>query len=70
MTVTRLAAVGVWGRGAGGGAGEGSAPALANLAHSGPAPMPAAAPPATEYGRRWRMWPGSTCRWGSQTWGG
>lgn len=71
MTVTRLAAVGGAGpRGAGGRAGEGLAPAQSKLAPGGPTPAAAAALPATGCGRRWRTWPGSTCRWGSRTWGG
>lgn len=70
MTVTRLAAVG--GAGAGGRRRSwgGVAPALSNLARCGPAPGGRSGPPATECGRRWRTWPGSTCRWGSRTWGG
>lgn len=69
MTFTRLAAVGDAGPGAGRRAGEGSAPALSNLDPGGPAPLAAAAPPTTECGRQWRTWPGSTCKWGSRTWG-
>lgn len=70
MTVTRLAAVG--GAGARGRqmSWGGVAPALSDLARNGPAPAAAATPPATECGRQWRTWPGSTCRWGSRTWGG
>lgn len=70
MTVRRLAAVEGAGPGAGRRVGEGSAPALSNLALCGPAPAAAAASPTTECGRRWRTWPGSTCTWGSRTWGG
>lgn len=71
MTVTRLAAVG--------GTGLGQEDSKGGLAHA-PSNLArvelhlpreaAAALPATECGRRWRTWPGSTCRWGSQTWGG
>lgn len=71
MTGTRLAAVGDMG-----------ARGQADERHGGLCPLPsptrptalphsAAGPtPATECGRRWRTWPGSTCKWGSRTWGG
>lgn len=52
MTVKRLAAVEGAGPGAGRRAREGSTPALSNLALCGLAPAAAAAPPATECGRR------------------
>lgn len=70
MTVTRLAAVAARGRGQVDDGLAGDGPCPVQPPPLGPAPGGRGGLPATECGRRWRTWPGSTCRWGSRTWGG